>query len=178
MRSGPTDLDAAGVHDRGGQGGRQVVGARRTGGRLPSRARPRRPCAASRRCQRPRDGVEVEPELRVRRAPAGAPGPAGTPALGPSGHARRRHVAALGHGSQALCPLLGALAGHRRQALDERAELVLAEQPHDGVAVVVAEAGRLQVDLDRQVADDRREVLAHADLVDVLAQLVAELGRA
>ena len=100
---------------------------------------------------------------------------------GPSPPAVRRRApparSRSGRRTQALGALLGALAGHRRQALDERPELVLAEQPHDRVAVVVAEAGRLQVDLDGQVADDRREVLAHADLVHVLAQLVAELGR-
>ena len=65
------------------------------------------------------------------------------------------------------------LAGHRRQPLDQRPELVLAEEPDDRVAVVVAEPGRLEVDLDRQVADDPRQLAAHPDLVDVLAELVA-----
>ena len=68
-----------------------------------------------------------------------------------------------------------ALAGHRRQALDQRAELVLAEEPDDGLAVVVAEARRLEVELDRQVADDRRQVLAHEHRVAVLDELLAQL---
>ena len=44
------------------------------------------------------------------------------------------------------------LPGHARQALDERAELVLAEQPHDLVAVVVAQSRRFKVELDGHVA--------------------------
>ena len=79
--------------------------------------------------------------------------------------------------SQALGALLGRFAGHRRETLDQGPELVLAEQPDDGVAVVVAEPRRLEVQLDRQVADDARELAAHLDLVEVLAQLVAQLLR-
>ena len=78
-------------------------------------------------------------------------------------------------GAQALGPLLGGFAGHRREALDQRPELVLAEQPDDGVAVVVAQAGGLEVQLDRQVAHDARQLATHLDLVEVLAQLVAQL---
>ena len=43
------------------------------------------------------------------------------------------------------------LAGHARQPLDERSELVLAEEPQHLVAVVVAQPRRLQVELDRHV---------------------------
>ena len=67
------------------------------------------------------------------------------------------------------------LPGHRRQSLDQRPELVLAEEPDDGLAVVVAETGRLEVELDRQVAHDRRQVLAHEHRVAVLDELVAQL---
>ena len=73
--------------------------------------------------------------------------------------------------------MLGRLAGHRREPLDQRPELVLAEQPDDRVTIVVAEARGLEVDLDRQVAHDPRQLTPHQDLVDVLLQLLAELGR-
>ena len=120
--------------------------------------------------------VEVEPELQLA-AGGSRGGPAGAPALGPARDPGGRHVPAVDHATQALRALLGQFAGHRRETLDQRPELVLAEQPHDGVAVVVAEPRRLEVQLDRQVADDARELAAHLDLVEVLAQLVAELLR-
>ncbi len=120
------------------------------------------------------DRVEVETQLELA-AGRSRGRAASSPALGTTRDACRRHVAALGDVAQALGPLLGRFAGDRRKPLDERAELVLAEQPDHGVAVVVAEPRGLEIDLDRQVAHDRREVLAHADLVDVLAQLLAQL---
>ena len=125
------------------------------------------------------DGVEVEPELELAARRRGAADrSARAPAVGPpTGDARRGHVAALDDRPELRRAFLGALAGHRRQALDERPELVLAEQADDGVAVVVAETGRLEIEVDGQVAHDGRQVVAHPDLVDVLAQLVAELGR-
>ena len=168
---GTTDLDPAGVEDRRGQRGREV-GCRLEPavlGRLAARAARRLPGSRPPRPRRSRGGAGARHCRRARRGRR----PARAPAVRPAGDAGRRHVAALGHRSQAVGPLLGGLARHRRQALDERPELVLAEQPDDGVAVVVAEARRLEVELDRQVAHDRRQVAAHADLVDVLAQLVA-----
>jgi hypothetical protein len=123
------DLDATRVEDRLGEGGRKVFG------RLER---------AALGCPRPvgarGHGVEVEAELELTagRTRRGS-GTGRTPAVGaPTGHACRGHVAALGHRPQPVGALLGRLAGHRRQALDQRPELVLAEQPDDGVAVVVA----------------------------------------
>ena len=124
-----------------------------------------------------RHGIEVERQLqpaalrwrrdRPCRAPAGR-------ARG-TGDARRRDRAVGRHAPQRLGGVARRLAGHRRQALDQRAELVLAEQPDDRLAVVVAEPRRLEVELDRQVAHDRREVLAHEHLLAMLDELLAEL---
>ena len=126
--------------------------------------------------RRGRDGIEIEPQLQL--APLGSPGgPAGTPAGRPrlAGDARRGHAAALDDRAEAVRPLGGGLAGHRGQPFDQRPELVLAEQADDRVAVVVAKPRGLEVDLDRQVADDRRQLAAHEHLVVVVAQLVAQL---
>ena len=57
------------------------------------------------------------------------------------------------------------LAGHARQALDERSELVLAEEAQHLVAVVVAQAGRLQVELDRHVRADGDQLAPAEDVV-------------
>ena len=172
-RSAPTHLDPARIDDRGGQRRRQVVGRLEGPIRRPSvRRRCRSACGvagdrrskSSRSCSSPLSGR--------------ADGPAGAPALGPAGDLRRRaRSRSATTDRRRLRPLLGDLAGHRRQPLDERPELVLAEQPDDRVAVVVAEAGGLEVERDRQVADDRRELAAHEDLVAVLAELVAQLLR-
>src|SRR5204862_6450124 len=102
----------------------------------------------------------------------------GPPPVRPPRGASRGHVAAVDHGLQRLASLFRRLARHRRQALDERPELVLAEEADDGVAVVVPEPGRLEVDRDREVAHDPGELATHEDLVDVLAELLAELRRA
>ena len=120
------------------------------------------------------DRIEVEPELELT-APLAIRGATRAPPFRPTGHPGCRHVAALGDGPKGLCALFGGLAGHRRQALDQRPELVLAEQSHDGVTVVISEASRLEVDGDRQVADDRREFATHVDLLAMVAQLVAQL---
>ena len=150
--------------------GRSSAGSNRAGSRPPALA-PSELGAVGGDC------VEVEAELQL--AARGAdrcPGTSRAPALRTAaGDPRRGHVAALGHRSQALRPLLRGLAGHRWQPLDQRPELVLAEQPHDGVAVVVAETRGLEIDLDRQVADDRRQLPTHEHLLAVLAQLVAQL---
>ena len=113
-----------------------------------------------------RHGIEVEGELEAAALGRG-PGRLGRAPAGRSrgaGDARRRHGPVVRDAVQGLGRLAGGLAGHRRQALDERAELVLAEEPDDRLAVVVAETGRLQVELDRQVAHDRGQVLAQEDL--------------
>ena len=122
------------------------------------------------------DGLEVKTELQLAALGADS-GAAGTPAVGAAGDARRGHVAAIHDRAETRRPLLGRLARDRRQPFDERPELVLAKQADDRVAVVVAQASGLEVDRDRQVAHDRREVLAHVDLVAVFAELVAELLR-
>ena len=96
-----------------------------------------------------RDGVEVERELEALAAErAGADRPAGAPArraapcrpAPPRPCRSSRPRAAPGSSSTAV------LAGHRRQPLDQRPELVLAEEPDDRVAVVVAEPGGLEVE--------------------------------
>ena len=68
------------------------------------------------------------------------------------------------------------LAGRRRvlavdagQPLHERPELVLAEQAEDLGAVVVAEARRLEVELDGRVPVDGHELAPQQDVVAVLA---------
>ena len=124
---GAADLDPAGIDDRGGQRGRQVRGlerAVRVGGGVAVAVGG----AGAIACRRGWSGhrVEVEPELELA-AFGPARHPARSPALRPAGDPGRRHVAALGDRAQALGALLGALPGDRRQALDERPELVLAE---------------------------------------------------
>ena len=134
--------------------------------------------SADRRCgpigRRLPDGIEVQPQLELR-AGLAAGAASGSPALGSPGDAGRGDVTALGDGSERLDPLLGRLARHRRQPLDQRPELVFAEQPDDGVAVVVGQPRRLEVDLDRQVAHDRRQLAPHEDLLAMVGQLVAQL---
>ncbi len=167
------------VGDRGGQRGRQVGGGLDRGGRAPGSAdrdrgdgdgRGGRLAARGRPVHRP----EVERELEAaalpdqgargsgpRRDGPGAAGGRGTRAgarqpVGRRSDLRRPDRLAAVDRAQGLDRLLGALAAERREPLDERPELVLAEEPDDRLAVVVAQAGRLEVQLDRQVADDRR----------------------
>jgi hypothetical protein len=147
-------------------------------GGLVARSRPiGAPAGPGRRRLRWRDRVEVESQLEL----AGRCHPRArtrwAPALGSAGDARGRDVPALRYRPEPLDPLLGGLALHGRQTFDQRPELVLAEEPDDGVAVVVAQPRGRQVELDRQVADNRREVAPEEDLVAVLAELVAELRR-
>ena len=111
-------------------------------------------------------GARRDPGRRpstVRRRRARAPRPVAAGDL----RGRERAVGRLGpereHG------LVGALPAQRREALDQRPELVLAEQPDDGLAVVVAEPGGLEVELDRQVAHDPHELAALEDPVPGLA---------
>ena len=93
------------------------------------------------------DRVEIERQLEpaaLRRRPTGRAGPTRRP--GGAGDARRRHRTVGRDAAQSRGRVAGRLAGHRRQALDERAELVLAEEPDDRLAVVVAEPRRLEVE--------------------------------
>ena len=106
-----------------------------------------------------------------RAPPAGAgPQPVGRPAT----WAARIGSSRVGR-PERLDRLLGPLAAERRQPLDERPELVLAEQPDDLLAVVVAEPGGLEVELDRQVAHDRHQLAALEDPVARLGQGQPEL---
>ncbi len=88
-------------------------------------------------------------------------------------NARRRH--APRHRSQRLGSGDGRLARERRQSIDQRAELKLAEEPDHFRPVVVGEAGRLQVERDRQIANDSTQLAAGEDLLARLHELVAEL---
>ena len=124
------------------------------------------------------DGIEVERELepaaltwrpdRPRRP---------QPTAAPAGHAGGGDGAIGRDPAEGLGRVAGRLAGHRGQALDQRPELVLAEESDHGVAVVVGQPRRLEVESDRQVAHDRRQLTALIDLVAMLAQLVAQLLR-
>ena len=169
------DLDARRVGDGRGQRRRQVAGddvrRRGRGGRDD-----RGPVAVGRRA---RDRVEVERQLQPAAFRRWTHGSGVAPARRPggTGHARRGHGSIRGDAAQGLGGVARGLAGHRRQPLDQGAELVLAEETDDGLAVVVAEAGGLEVEVDRQVADDRREVLAHEHGIAVLDELVAQLVR-
>ena len=128
---------------------------------------------------RPRDRVEIERQLEATPLAGRAGGTRVAPAggTGRRGDASGRHRAVGRDTAQRLRGVAGRFAGHRRQALDERPELVLAEQPDDRLAVVVAEPGGLQIHRDRQVADDGRQALAHEDLIAMLDELVAQLVR-
>ena len=164
------DLDARRVRDRGGQRGRQVAGFDGGVGDAAVRSSAARVLGAvggrgRRRSRRPRRNRATAAGRRPRTPvapPAACPSPPAVPSPRRAPPAPSRSVATP---RSALGRVAGRLAGHRRQALDQRAELVLAEQPDDGLAVVVAEPRRLEVELDRQVADDRREVLAHEHLI-------------
>ena len=171
----PVDLDPRRIDDRRCQRARQVVrndacpgGVLHAIAMIGTGIRFRRGPARHR--------VEVEPKLELAGLGSSAR-PAGAPALGPAGDPCRRHVAALDDRPKRLRALLGGLAGHRWQPFDQCPELVLAEQTDDRVAIVVAEARGLEIDLDRKIADDPRQLTAHPDLVDVLPELVGELGR-
>ena len=171
------DLDARRVGDRRGQ--RASAGRRRRRpAPWPGRS-PRRPRSRRRRRAARATGVEVERQLEAAALRRWTDRSGGAPARRPggTGDARRRHGSVRGDAAQRLGGVARGLAGHRRQALDQRAELVLAEEPDDGLAVVVAEARGLEVELDRQVADDRREVLAHEHGLAMLDELVAQLVR-
>ena len=65
-----------------------------------------------------------------------------------------------------------AVGAQLRQPVRQRAELQLAEQLDDRLAVVVADVAAVEVDLDRQIAHDRRQPLAAPGLVDPGGQRV------
>ncbi len=102
-----------------------------------------------------------------------------TPAGRPAAHLGGRERAVRGRRPERLDGLVGALAGQRRKALDEGPELVLAEQPDDRVAVVVAEPGGIEVERHRQVADDPHELPRFEDPVASFARAASRslLGR-
>ena len=77
--------------------------------------------------------------------------------------------------AQRLDLLDRALAGHRGQPLDQGPELVFAEEANDRLAVVVGEAGGLEIERHGQLSDDRRELAAAVHRLAVLLELVAEL---
>ena len=67
------------------------------------------------------------------------------------------------------------LTRQQRQPLDQGPELVLAEQPDDRVAVVVAQASGIEIDGHRQVADDAHELTTLQDALARLGKPAAEL---
>ena len=115
-------------------------------------------------------GAEVEAELHpaaARRRPLRG--------RGSSCHGHGWHGAAAVCLAQQLAGCACLFTGDARQALDERAELVLAKQAQDLLAVVVAESRRLEVESDRQIAPDGHQIAPAEDLVVVLGQLDAQL---
>ena len=164
------DFDPARVLDRGSQRGGEVVepfglalGPR--GSTVPSRAG--------------RD-VEVERQLeagtggRIRRHRRTANRPATPPstrALGPDSGRRDARV----RGSQRVRRVGRRFTAQCRQPIEQAPELILPEQADDLVAVVFTKPGSIEVELHREIADDRREFLAELDLVAELGQLVTEL---
>ena len=65
-----------------------------------------------------------------------------------------------------------AIGAQLRQPGRQGAELQLAEQLDDRFAVVVADVAAVEIDLDRQIAHDRRQPLAASRLVDPGGQRV------
>jgi len=125
------DRDPRGVHDGRGQRGWQV--GRWTGlwqGAVRRLVGPDGAAPVLGGLRRTRHGIEVERQLepatlrrrtgRAAGAPARRPGTAGDPG--------RRHRTVGGHAAEGLGRVAGGLAGHRREPLDQRPELVLAEQ--------------------------------------------------
>ena len=100
--------------------------------------------------------------------------PAGRPTRDLGGPDR---IVAVGR-PERLDGLLRTLAAQRRKPLDEGPELVLAEQADDPLAVVLAETGRLEVELDRQVAQDRHQLPALEDPVAGLSRAPGAAARA
>src|SRR4051794_15999761 len=93
----------------------------------------------------------------------------------PSGNLHGRDGRAPVSFAEQVARLQLLLAGHPRQPLDERSELVLAEKAQNLVAVVVAESRRLEVQLDRDVRANGDERPPAEDVVAVLLELDAQL---
>ncbi len=91
----------------------------------------------------------------------------------PSARYPRRRDAAL-HRAERLGRVHRRLARERRQAIDERPELELAEETDHLGPVVVGEPGRLQVERDRQVADYSGQLAAGEYLLSRLHELLAQ----
>src|SRR5439155_26804290 len=92
-------------------------------------------------------------------------------------------TAALAHQLEAeLEPAGGCLRlerrpnGRRRQPVDERAELQLAESLRDGSPVVASGARRLEVELHGQVDDDAADLAREERGLAVLGEPVAQLA--
>ncbi len=168
------ELDpAARVDDRSRQRTRQV---RRGFDRTAGAARHRRPAGTTGtdRCRVHRREVQRQLEaapLTDQRSGRGcphAPRPAGgrrTPAGRPTGDLGGPDGLARVSGPERLHGLVGTFAGQRGQPLDERAELVLAEQADHALPVVVAQPSGFAVELDRDVADDRHQLAGFEDAV-------------
>ncbi len=158
------DLDPRRVVDRRRERGRQVarhhgdVVRSRLGGCGPAIAVRRHGHGRRRRRRLPAaDPVEVERQLELARRAVRRPAVPATAAAGvratrplarPTADALRRREARLAQLAHRGDRVLGTLARERRQPVDERPELVLAEQPHDGLAVVLPHPPALEIQLD------------------------------
>jgi hypothetical protein len=117
----------------------------------------------------PRVQAELQPApLRHLRSLGGR-----RPAGDLDGGDRRRTVGCSQQVTRCAC----FFAGDAWQALDQRAELVLAEQAQDFVAVVVAQAGGLELEFDRHVGAHGDQRSPAEDVVLVLGELGTQLLR-
>src|SRR6185503_8801516 len=153
-------------------------------GKVVERRRRRRPGAAGGSGPRgravtcgARDRVEVEGELQALAAERTGPDrPPRAPARRPLRADPRGRDGPAGRDVTERLDLRGGiLAGHRGQPLDEGPELVLAEEADHRLAVVVGEPSGLEVERDRQVADDRRQLAAPKHGLSILDELLAQL---
>ena len=113
-------------------------------------------------------GPEVEGQLQ---AAALSRRPRRRSLSNPAGDGRGQHgLFRLGIGATAV----GSLA---RQSVDQGTELVLAEEPYDLRAVVVAQPGALEVQDDGRQAVDRHQLAPEQHVVPVEPELVAQLVR-
>ena len=131
-----------------GAAGRAVAGAAR---RRAARAPAARPCRSR----------ATAAGLRRRASPPGSAAPSPSPPAAPCRPAPPPTVPPVDDLAQRLDLVDGALAGHRRQALDQRPELVLAEEADHRLAVVVRQSRGIEVQvITGMLAHDRRQVLA------------------
>ena len=193
-----------GAHDElglGRQPGIQVAAARvrsrrATGRPGPRAAAPPDPC---RPCRRPPGAGIRRSGRRYPRRPAAGPsknpgvtagaGWLAEPATAPKSSVSCRPLpspGALGAGRLADAAghrggqhglLVAGVDGRARQAVDERAELVLAEEADDLRAVIVTEAGTVEVQRDGRQAVDGHQLPPEQHVLAVLLELVAQLVR-